>query len=184
MTPEERARQTIDQLLTAAGWAVQDVKQADLHAARGGGSLRVRARCNHRASRFSSRQSALSPRLIESTAMTDTLEDLAQQLRQFAKARDWQQFHSPKNLASALIVEAGELLEHFQWMTDEQSRDLPPEKRDAVAAEAADVLLYLIQLTSVLGIDPVAAAQGKLKLNELKYPVERARGSSKKYDEL
>jgi NTP pyrophosphatase (non-canonical NTP hydrolase) len=116
--------------------------------------------------------------------MTDTLKDLAQQLRQFAKARDWQQFHSPKNLASALIVEAGELLEHFQWMTDEQSRDLPPEKRDAVAAEAADVLLYLIQLTSVLGIDPVAAAQVKLKLNELKYPVERARGSSKKYDEL
>ena len=116
--------------------------------------------------------------------MTDTLEDLAQQLRQFAKARDWQQSHSPKNLASALIVEAGELLEHFQWMTDEQSRDLPPQKRDAVAAEAADVLLYLIQLTSVLGIDPIAAAQGKLKLNELKYPVDRARGSSKKYDEL
>lgn len=116
--------------------------------------------------------------------MTNTLQDLAKQLRQFAKARDWQQFHSPKNLASALVVEAGELLEHFQWMTDEQSRDLPPEKRDAVAAEAADVLLYLFQLTSALGIDPVAAAQGKLKLNELKYPVDLARGSSKKYDEL
>jgi dCTP diphosphatase len=116
--------------------------------------------------------------------MTDTLQDLARQLDQFAKARDWQQFHSPKNLASALIVEAGELLEHFQWMTDEQSRDLRPEKRDAVAAEAADVLLYLIQLASALGIDPVAAAQDKLKLNELKYPVDRARGSSKKYDEL
>jgi NTP pyrophosphatase (non-canonical NTP hydrolase) len=116
--------------------------------------------------------------------MTDTLEHLAHQLRQFAKARDWQQFHSPKNLASALIVEAGELLEHFQWMTDQQSRDLSPDKRDAVAAEAADVLLYLIQLTSVLGIDPVAAAREKLSLNELKYPVERARGSSKKYDEL
>lgn len=116
--------------------------------------------------------------------MTDTLQDLARQLDQFAKARDWQQFHSPKNLASALIVEAGELLEHFQWMTDEQSRDLRPEQRDAVAAEAADVLLYLIQFTSALGIDPVAAAESKLKLNDLKYPVDRARGSSKKYDEL
>jgi len=116
--------------------------------------------------------------------MTDSLHDLALQLDQFAKDRDWQQFHSPKNLASALIVEAGELLEHFQWMTDEQSRELEPEKRDAVAAETADVLLYLIQLTSALGIDPVAAAQAKLKLNELKYPVDRARGSSKKYDEL
>lgn len=116
--------------------------------------------------------------------MTDSLHDLALQLDQFAKDRDWQQFHSPKNLASALIVEAGELLEHFQWMTDEQSRELAPEKRDAVAAEAADVLLYLIQLTSALGIDPIAAAHAKLKLNELKYPVDRARGSSKKYDEL
>jgi NTP pyrophosphatase (non-canonical NTP hydrolase) len=116
--------------------------------------------------------------------MTDSLNDLARQLDQFAEARDWQQFHSPKNLASALIVEAGELLEHFQWLTDEQSRALPPEKRDAVAAEAADVLLYLIQLTSALGIDPVLAAQGKLTLNELKYPVDRARGNSKKYDEL
>jgi NTP pyrophosphatase (non-canonical NTP hydrolase) len=116
--------------------------------------------------------------------MTDSLKDLARQLDQFAEARDWQQFHSPKNLASALIVEAGELLEHFQWLTDEQSRALPPEKRDAVAAEAADVLLYLIQLTSALGIDPVLAAQGKLTLNELKYPVDRARGNSKKYDEL
>jgi dCTP diphosphatase len=116
--------------------------------------------------------------------MTDSLHDLALQLDQFANDRDWQQFHSPKNLASALIVEAGELLEHFQWMTDEQSRKLAPDKRDAVAAEAADVLLYLIQLTSALGIDPIAAAQAKLRLNELKYPVDRARGSSKKYDEL
>jgi NTP pyrophosphatase (non-canonical NTP hydrolase) len=116
--------------------------------------------------------------------MTDSLQDLALQLDQFAKDRDWQQFHSPKNLASALVVEAGELLEHFQWMTEEQSRTLALEKRDAVAAEAADVLLYLIQLTSALGIDPIAAAQAKLKRIELKYPIDRARGSSKKYDEL
>lgn len=117
-------------------------------------------------------------------AMPDSLRDLAQQLDQFAKDRDWQQFHSPKNLASALVVETGELLEHFQWLTEEQSRALSPEKREAVGAEVADVLLYLIQLASALGVDPIAAARAKLKLNELKYPVDRARGNSKKYDEL
>jgi NTP pyrophosphatase (non-canonical NTP hydrolase) len=117
-------------------------------------------------------------------AMTDSLRNLAQQLDQFARDRDWKQFHSPKNLASALVVEAGELLEHFQWMTEAQSRELAPDKREAVAAEMADVLLYLIQLAAALGVDPIAAAQAKLKLNELKYPVDRARGNSKKYDEL
>jgi len=116
--------------------------------------------------------------------MTDSLRDLVRQLDQFARDRDWQQFHSPKNLASALVVEAGELLEHFQWLTEQQSREFGPEKRNAVAAELADVLLYLVQLATALGIDPVAAAQAKLKLNELKYPVDRARGNSKKYDEL
>lgn len=116
--------------------------------------------------------------------MPDSLDDLAQRLDQFAKDRDWQQFHSPKNLASALIVEAGELLEHFQWMTEEQSRELSPEKREAVGAEISDVLLYLIQLTTALGIDPIAAAQAKLGLNEQKYPIDRARGTSKKYDEI
>jgi NTP pyrophosphatase (non-canonical NTP hydrolase) len=115
--------------------------------------------------------------------MTDPLHAIAKQLDRFAKDRDWQQFHSPKNLASALVVEAGELLEHFQWLTEEQSRELAPEKRDAVGAEVADVLLYLIQLATALGIDPVAAARAKLRLNELKYPVDRARGNSRKYDE-
>ena len=116
--------------------------------------------------------------------MPDSLQGLSQQLDQFAKDRDWQQFHSPKNLASALVVEAGELLEHFQWMTEEQSRSLPPEKRDAAGAELADVLLYLTQLASALGIDPIAAAEAKLKLNAQKYPADLARGSSKKYNEL
>lgn len=116
--------------------------------------------------------------------MPDSLRDLAQHLDRFAADRDWHQFHSPKNLASALIVEAGELLEHFQWMTEEQSRGLAPGKHAAVSAEIADVLLYLIQLSTALGIDPVAAAEAKLKVNEQKYPIERSRGTSKRSDEL
>lgn len=116
--------------------------------------------------------------------MPDSLRDLTQQLEQFARDRDWQQFHSPKNLASALVVEAGELLEHFQWLTEEQSRALSPEKRQAAGAEVADVLLYLIQLSGALGLDPIDAARQKIKLNEQKYPVSLSRGSSRKYDEL
>ena len=108
--------------------------------------------------------------------MTDSLRDLAQQQRKFAHEREWEQFHSPKNLASALIVETGELLEHFQWMTEAESRNLAPEKLDAVGAEIADVLLYLVQLSNVLGIDPIKAAQAKIKLNAQKYPVEREIG--------
>jgi dCTP diphosphatase len=116
--------------------------------------------------------------------MTDSLRGLAQELEQFARERDWGQFHSPKNLASALVVEGAELLEHFQWLTEDQSRQLEPAKRDAAAAEMADVLLYLLQLSAAVGVDLVAAAQAKLKANALKYPVDLARGSSKKYDEL
>lgn len=116
--------------------------------------------------------------------MSDSVEGLARDLRQFASDRNWGQFHSPKNLAAALVVEAGELLEHFQWLTEEQSRALSTSSRRAVAAEAADVLLYLIQLCTTLEIDPIAAAQDKLRVNAEKYPVERSRGTSKKYDQL
>lgn len=108
--------------------------------------------------------------------MADSLSDLAAELDRFATARDWHQFHSPKNLASALIVEAAELLEHFQWSTEAQSRELTEPQRAEVAAEMADVLLYLVQLGNALGIDPVAAAQDKLKLNEARFPAERFRG--------
>lgn len=116
--------------------------------------------------------------------MNNDLPSLTQSLRDFAKARDWEQFHSPKNLASALSVEAAELLEHFQWLTEEQSRNLPAEKQAEVAAEVADVLLYLLQLCDKLGIDPAQAAREKLAVNADKYPVDRARGSNRKYTDL
>jgi len=114
--------------------------------------------------------------------MPDSLDDLSQRLDQFARARDWKQFHAPKNLASALIVEAGELLEHFQWMTEAQSRELDPAQRDAVAAEMADVLLYLVQLSNELDVDLLDAARRKIALNEQRYPVEKARGNSRRHD--
>jgi NTP pyrophosphatase (non-canonical NTP hydrolase) len=116
--------------------------------------------------------------------MPDTLKDLQARLSRFAEARDWGQFHSPKNLATALTVEASELLEIFQWMPEEASRSLPDEPRGKAKSEIADVLLYLVQLSSALGIDPVTAAQEKLELNEQRYPVDLARGNSKKYNEF
>ena len=115
---------------------------------------------------------------------TNPLQPLIETLRAFARARDWEQFHTPKNLAAALSVEAAELLEHFQWLTEAQSQTLAPEKTAEVAAEAADVFLYLLQLCDKLGIDLVAAAQAKMLVNAQKYPVETARGSSLKYTEL
>lgn len=116
--------------------------------------------------------------------MNNDLLALTQSLREFAQARDWAQFHSPKNLASALSVEAAELLEHFQWLTEEQSRHLSDQKQAEVAAEAADVLLYLLQLCDKLDIDLLQAARQKLIVNGEKYPVARALGSSKKYTDL
>ncbi|MGC1818752.1 MAG: nucleotide pyrophosphohydrolase [Casimicrobiaceae bacterium] len=112
------------------------------------------------------------------------LERLREQLREFATARDWNQFHSPKNLAMALSAEAGELLEIFQWLTEEQSRSLAPDAHAAASDEIADVLLYLIRLSDQLGIDPIAAAKRKILANADKYPVHKARGTSKKYTEL
>ena len=112
------------------------------------------------------------------------LEALREQLRQFAAAREWDQFHSPKNLAMALSAEAGELLEVFQWLTEAQSRALDAGAREAAAEEIADVLLYLVRLGDQLGIDPLAAARRKLAENERKYPADKARGNAKKYTEL
>ena len=106
----------------------------------------------------------------------DSLAQLAQALQRFADARDWGPFHAPKNLASALVVEAGELLEPFQWLTEAQSRELPPDTKEAVALEMADVLLYLVQLANVLNVDLVDAAQRKMVINARKYPVAPGAG--------
>ena len=113
----------------------------------------------------------------------DCLTILTQRLRDFAADRDWERFHSPKNLAMALAAETGELMEHFQWLTEAQSRELDPSQRELVAAELADVLLYLLRLADRLGVDLKTAAERKIAVNEKRYPVDRVRGSAKKYSE-
>ena len=115
---------------------------------------------------------------------TDRLEALRAQLRAFVAERDWDQFHTPKNLAMALVAEAGELVEHFQWLTPEQSGDLPAETRAEVELEIADVLLFLLRLCDKLEVEPLAAAEKKLELNRKRYPVDKARGRATKYDKL
>ena len=114
----------------------------------------------------------------------DALLELRDRLRQFAAEREWQQFHAPKNLAIALSVEAAELLEHFQWLTVEASRELTAANLEKVREELADVLLYLVRLADELDVDLAAAARDKIALNARKYPVEKARGSSKKSTDL
>jgi dCTP diphosphatase len=116
--------------------------------------------------------------------MTKSLFDIRDALRRFAAERDWEQFHSPKNLAIALTVEASELLEHFQWLTDEASTELPPENIVRVREEMADVFLYLVRLADKLDIDLLDAAHDKIELNAKKYPADKARGISRKYTEL
>jgi len=104
------------------------------------------------------------------------LSSLRDALRQFAEARDWRSYHTPKNLAMAMIVEAAELVEHFQWATPEESRALPPDKLLEVRDEVADTLIYLVELADALGIDLIAAARDKIAKNAIKYPApERAR---------
>lgn len=111
------------------------------------------------------------------------LLDLKTRLRDFAAERDWEQFHSPKNLAMALIVEAGELVEHFQWLTENQSQQLPPDTRAKIEEELADVLLYLVRLADRLDVDLEKAALAKIDRNAQKYPADKVRSSAKKYTE-
>ena len=112
------------------------------------------------------------------------LNTLKQRLRDFAEARDWDQFHSPKNLSMALSAEVAEIVEHFQWLTEKQSKTLPQDKLAEVETELADTLIYLIRLADKLDIDLLKVAKNKIEINEQKYPVEKAKGSAKKYTEL
>lgn len=114
---------------------------------------------------------------------TDRLDRIAEQLLDFAEAREWRQFHSPKNLAMALAGEAGELLELFQWLSEAESRELPPERLERVALELADLQIYLIRLGQELGVDLLEAVERKMAINEARYPAEKVRGSHRKYDE-
>ena len=114
---------------------------------------------------------------------SNNLNELKLRLREFAQVRDWDQFHSPKNLTMALSAEVAEIVEHFQWLTEEQSKTLPQVKLGEVETELADTLIYLIRLADKLDIDLLKAAKSKIEINEQKYPVEKAKGSSKKYTE-
>lgn len=109
---------------------------------------------------------------------TDTLENLRTQLAEFAERRDWNQFHSPKNLSMALIAEVGELIEHFQWLTEDQSQSLASDKKDLVAMELADILIYLIRIADKCEIDLVDAAQQKIAINESRYPIQKVHGKA------
>lgn len=113
--------------------------------------------------------------------MADSLHDLRTRINDFVNERDWAQFHTPKNLAMAMIVEAAELVEQFQWDTPQESQQLVPEKREAVSHELADTFVYLLRIAEVLNIDLIEAANQKIDLNAKKYPADKARGSNAKY---
>jgi len=112
------------------------------------------------------------------------LQKIAGELEHFAVERDWNQFHSPKNLSMALAVEAAELMQEFQWLTDEESRALAPEKKSKVKEELADVFNYLVRIADKLDIDLIGASHDKIVINGIKYPVDKAKGNAKKYTEL
>ena len=112
------------------------------------------------------------------------MKELIKKLRKFADERDWEQFHSPKNISMALATEVGEILEYFQWLTEDQSRSLDMETLKKVKEEIGDVQIYLARLADQLGFSPLEAAEEKLKQNQKKYPVEKAKCKAKKYTEL
>jgi NTP pyrophosphatase (non-canonical NTP hydrolase) len=113
--------------------------------------------------------------------MHHDLQSILNKLLQFRNERDWAQFQTAKNLALSISLEAAELLEHFQWTTEDQA--IPPDKREAMADEVADILIYLLLFAHKLNIDPVQAAQDKIEKNVEKYPADLVRGKSDKYTE-
>ena len=116
--------------------------------------------------------------------MSTELEEIKLKLRKFSKERNWDQFHSPKNFSMALIVECAELVEHFQWLTDEQSKRLPENTLDEVSLEMADIMIYLIRLADKLDVDLLKTVERKMELNAIKYPVEKSKGLATKYNKL
>ena len=116
--------------------------------------------------------------------MSTELENIKLSLQEFAKERDWDQFHSPKNFSMALIVECAELVEHFQWLTDEQSKRLPEDTLDEVSLEMADIMIYLIRLADKLDVDLIKTVKRKMELNAIKYPVNKSKGLATKYNKL
>jgi dCTP diphosphatase len=112
------------------------------------------------------------------------MKELIKTIRNFAHQRDWDQFHSPKNLAMALSVEVAEIVEHFQWLTQAESNNMDAAKLAAIKEEIADVMIYLTRLADRLGIDPVQAAEEKMRINEKKYPVDKVKGIAAKYTDL
>ncbi len=115
--------------------------------------------------------------------MSDSLKELRARVNAFVEERDWAQFHSPKNLSMAMIVEAGEVVEHFQWMTEQESLNLNAETKEQVGHELSDTFVYLLRIAEVCGIDLIDAANKKIDINAKKYPVEKVRGSNAKYTE-
>ncbi|MEZ0288989.1 MAG: nucleotide pyrophosphohydrolase [Methylophilus sp.] len=113
--------------------------------------------------------------------MSDSLDELRAKVNAFVKERDWEQFHTPKNLAMAMIVEAAEVVEHFQWDTPEASATLSAERKTEIGHELADTFVYLLRIAEVCGIDLITAANAKIALNARKYPVKKAKGSNAKY---
>lgn len=116
--------------------------------------------------------------------MADSLSDLQGAIDAFVAERDWAQFHTPKNLAMGVAIEAAELMEHFLWTASAESASPDPRKKEEIANEIGDVLIYLVRLGRVLDLDIIAAARDKLLINREKYPVEKSRGKAKKYLDL
>jgi len=115
--------------------------------------------------------------------VTDQLEELRERLARFASDRDWDQFHSPKNLSMALIAETAELIEHFQWLSEEDSKNLDTETKEAVAMELADIFIFLIRVADKLDVDLADTAWKKIQINEDRYPIDKVKGSAKRASE-
>lgn len=124
--------------------------------------------------------------MAELTDSTTTVAELKTRVLAFVRERDWEQFHSPKNLSMALAAEAGELMEHFLWATPEQSKAIAADtvKRQKIADELADVIVYALEFANATGLDVAGSIEAKMTANAKKYPVEKAKGRSEKYNEL